>query len=95
MKQTVTTATDLVVGHIYRGKRPQGIHGWFNDRMIMWLGITQVQYDSPTVKTGERHPTVTIGKFLDWAASDVTEGYPKGTWADFERTSLRQIGGGT
>jgi hypothetical protein len=41
----------------------------------------QVQYDSPSVKYGKKHPTIPAQKFLKWAAKNVTEIMPKGEWA--------------
>jgi len=79
------TDKDLIIGHCYSAKKPKLI-GFFprlyNDRQIVWLGIDQVQYDSPTVKMGRKLPIVTIEKFLKWADKDITDTIPKGAWRE-------------
>lgn len=73
---------ELLVNHVYRAKKPQRV-GFddVNDRSILHLGLSSVQYDSPTVKNGKRYPSIATEKFLEWAGEDVTEGYPDGDWA--------------
>lgn len=78
---------DLVVGRVYRGKKPSrtGTLGDFvNDRQIVWLGVTQLQYDSAAVRDGRDYPVMKIGKFLDWAGIDVTDIAPDGDWCRWE-----------
>lgn len=43
-----------------------------NDREF-WVGIDQIQYDSPTVKFGQRHPIVSRKDFDKWAGEEVTD----------------------
>lgn len=40
-----------------------------------------IQYDSPSVKFGQKHPMIPASKFLKWAANNITETLPKGEWA--------------
>lgn len=40
-----------------------------------------IQYDSPSVKMGKKHPFISFNKFLKWMDKDVTEIIPKGEWA--------------
>lgn len=67
---------DLKVGHVYKAKRSRVVGSlvfpYWNDREIIWMGITDLQYDGPTVKTGQRFPKMDIKKFLEWAGEDVT-----------------------
>jgi len=64
---------DLIVGHVYRARRPQEIlFRGMNDRTIIWKGPFKVQYDGPSVKMGQHYPTVSIEEFLGWAKMDVT-----------------------
>jgi hypothetical protein len=67
---------DLKVGHWYRAKRPTKdffVKVGRNDRKIVWMSTTQVQYDSDTVRDGRHYPTVSMEEFLKWAAREVTE----------------------
>lgn len=66
------TKNDLIRGHIYRGKRFREFLGSNNDRILVWVGGDEVQYDSDTVKDGRRYPRVPVEKFLKWADKDVT-----------------------
>lgn len=61
------TKKDLKVGSTYRGKRYREFLGQSNDRIIVWIGDTTVQYDSDTVKIGRHLPRIDIEKFLRWA----------------------------
>lgn len=76
---------DLKVGHVYAAKRPARV-GIFeplvNDRQILWISRlgAEVQYDSPTVAFGRKHPIVSVERFLRWAKADVTDQCPKGEW---------------
>ena len=75
-------------GHVYRAKKPKGIGmflPYFDDRQVVYVSSDRVQYDSPTVRDGRRYPTIDRDKFEKWAGSDVTEGYPAGDWAVWER----------
>lgn len=72
---------ELIVNHIYRAKKPgHTSSGSVNDRMIIYMGPTTVQYDSPALRNGMRYPLIPKEKFLAWAGEDVTEGYPDGDW---------------
>lgn len=65
------TKDDLKVGKVYRAKRfREGFFGTNNDRIILWIGASSVQYDSDTVKDGRRYPTTSIESFLNWAARE-------------------------
>ncbi len=77
---------DIVRGHVYRAKRPKpvGFPEAFNDRVVLYVTETWVQYDSPTICDMRRFPTIGRDKFETWAAEDVTEGYPEGDWAPWE-----------
>ncbi len=75
---------EILRGHIYRAKRPKPtVTGDFNDRMVLYINPLsgRIQYDSPTVRSGWKYPTVDHAQFEAWAGSDVTEGYPNGDWA--------------
>lgn len=78
---------NLQVGRVYRAKKPKGcgfIDQLCDDRLIKYIGPRgEVQYDSPSVKTGKRYPVVTREKFIAWAARDVTDELPKGEWAEY------------
>lgn len=77
---------ELKVGHIYRAKKPgrvngkcfDGPSGYFNDRMVIWLGVDAVQYDGPAVRMGRK--LVSKETFLAWAGEDITATTPKGAW---------------
>lgn len=72
---------DLKIGRCYRAKQPrQAGFGYVNDRQIIWIGMTEVQYDSPAVEQGERYPKIDTAKFLAWAGRDVTEELPPSSW---------------
>lgn len=74
---------ELVVGHTYEAKRPKAIglvEPLIDDRMIVWMGLTEVQYDSPSVRFGRRLPKVSKDAFLKWAGRDVTKEMPEGEW---------------
>lgn len=73
----------LVVGHVYEAKRPTvvGLFDRFiNDRQILWVGLTEVQYDGPTVGFGRHYPKVSHEAFRNWAARDVTHLVPAHEW---------------
>ena len=76
---------ELKLNHVYAPKkRPRaialGFDRVYNDRMIIYISDTQVQYDSPSLKRGQHYPTVTRAEFEEWAGEDVTEQTPKGDW---------------
>lgn len=79
---------ELIVGRTYEGKRKAGV-GIFpalvNDRQIKWIGLDEVQYDSPTVAFGRHYPKVTKAAFLKWAKRDVTDELPPGEWREMKR----------
>lgn len=68
---------DLEVGKTFRAKKPSMVRfltrSGYNDRTVVWLGISQVQYDSLTVRTGSHLPTISADEFLRWAGTEVTE----------------------
>lgn len=64
------------MGKTYRAKKPQEIFaGGFDDRTVLYIGqfTHKVQYDSPTVKLGNKYPSVEMRIFLKWASHEVTE----------------------
>ncbi|EAX8474252.1 hypothetical protein M9319_004091 [Salmonella enterica] len=73
----------LKVGRTYRGKRPQNRSGLVNDRTILHIGATHIQYDGPVVGFGRHYPSCTREAFLQWAARDVTDELPKGEYAEW------------
>lgn len=66
------TKEDLKVGSTYRGKRYKECLGFSNDRHILWMSDTEVQYNSDTVKIGWHYPKIDIEKFLRWAKEKVS-----------------------
>jgi hypothetical protein len=75
------TANDLIVGHVYSAKKlKRTVFGAMNDRQILHLGVSQVQYDSPTVQHGRHYPKVSFEQFLKWADADITASMPAGDW---------------
>ena len=72
---TELTKDDIKEGHWYRAKRyREGLFGnTNNDRKVIWMSGDKVQYDSDTVKIGQRRPTITIEKFLNWAKRELKE----------------------
>lgn len=79
----------LEAGRVYRAKRPRpcmvGFDRVFNDRMILRLGPSGVQYDSPTVKDGQHYPIISREQFEAWAGRDVTDETPVGFWAEYRK----------
>ncbi|MBV9849842.1 MAG: hypothetical protein JO250_09240 [Armatimonadetes bacterium] len=70
------TRDDVQPGKYFRARRPR-ISGWddgpiLNDRKVLHVGISGVQYDSPSVANGRHFPTVTMEKFLAWAGQEIT-----------------------
>ena len=64
----------IKTGHFYRAKNPVKCDdGGFNDRVVLWVSYSNVQYDSPTVRQGRHYPTVTLEKFLKWAGKEITK----------------------
>ncbi|MFA5458353.1 MAG: hypothetical protein WC261_12065 [Synergistaceae bacterium] len=79
------TKDDLIVGHTYSAKKRKlvwylGFDPLVNDRQILHISSTMVQYDSPTVKIGRLRPHIPIHTFLKWAKEDVTDEMPNGEW---------------
>ena len=77
----------IIVGHVYRAKKPAAVGMWVeplvNDRVVLWLGTYELQYDGPSVKRGGVYPRLSIEKFRKWAERDVTDELPKGEWAQW------------
>lgn len=74
----------LKAGRTYRAKKPgKSGPGLVNDRTVVWtsIGGNQVQYDGPSVRVGQRRPTVTREAFLEWASHDVTDELEPGEYA--------------
>lgn len=82
----------LVVGRVYRGKRIRNCGGLVNDRVIKWMGVDSVQFDSPSVAFGRRYPVVSRSQFLSWAGRDVTDELPAGLWADYPSVKQKKEG---
>ena len=78
----MTNDIELIVGHVYSAKRPKalGFPPLLNDRQIKWIGMFEVQYDSPSVAMGRKYPRISKEKFLAWAKEDVTMLCPEGEW---------------
>ena len=79
------TRDDLKTNHVYSAKRPRTIRNlWvfpvYNDRAILWIGETTLQYDAPTVRDANKFPRITIKRFLEWADKDVTTECSDGEW---------------
>ncbi|MDU4688605.1 MAG: hypothetical protein E6Y18_06255 [Serratia marcescens] len=81
----------LQSGRTYRGKRPLNAMGLVNDRTILHIGATTVQYDSPSVSFGRNYPSVSRDKFLAWAERDVTDELPPGEFATWPIGSAREV----
>lgn len=81
----------LIVGHTYEAKKPGRVGTMldplWNDRQILWIGVAEVQYDSPSVACGRRMPRVGIEQFRKWAGRDITDKMPKGEWRSARRES--------
>lgn len=79
---SVLNSLEVVAGRVYRAKKPAHSNGCVNDRQVLWVGAdgTLVQYDSPSVGYGRSYPTVTMGAFITWAGSDVTDIYKGRDW---------------
>ncbi len=79
------TRDDLIINHISSAKRPrQTLDGFCNDRMIVYVGVTVVQYDFASLGMGRRYPGISVEKFLAWVGDDVTSKTPKGSWRDWK-----------
>jgi len=80
MIKTELKQEDIAVGKWYRAKRfNEGIFGNINnDRVVLWISSDrkEVQYDSDTVKMGQRRPVVPMEKFLKWVKEEVPAGNP-------------------
>lgn len=76
---------ELQVGRTYRAKRPAAAGSLFsplvNDRTVVWVGSTTVQYDGPSVAFGRKRPIVSIEQFKKWASRDVTDELPPNEYA--------------
>lgn len=76
----------------YRGKKPKNANGFVDDRTIVFLSPTQVQYDSPAVPFGQKRPKVPRKKFEDWADHDVSDQLPAGEYQRWEDYEKRRVG---
>lgn len=75
----------LISGHTYSAKRPAKVGAFdplINDRQIVWISGdgARVQYDSPSVRVGQRRPMISREEFLKWAKADITDQMPEGDW---------------
>lgn len=67
------TANDIQRGKTYRAKKFVGTPTCNNDRKVVYVSTTTVQYDSDTVKNGRHYPTVSMEKFLKWVSREVSQ----------------------
>jgi hypothetical protein len=65
------TPADIKINTTYFAKRRTVSAFGNNDRYIIWIGATTLQYDSDTVRMGSKHPTISIEKFCKWAGGIV------------------------
>lgn len=80
------TELTLQAGRCYRAKKPRPagqFTAYANDRQILRIGSTTVQYDGPSVRNGSHYPTISKDEFLAWAACDITDELPKGEWQEW------------
>lgn len=68
--------SDLGVGKVYRAKDPFHIDspaqfGLFDDRLIVNISETHIQYDSLNVSNGENLPSILTADFLEWASYEL------------------------
>lgn len=71
----------ILLNRTYRAKRPSNADGFVNDRVVRWIGDTEIQYDGPAVGFGAKYPRITKAAFAKWADRDVTDELPGGEWA--------------
>lgn len=72
----VTRDTVIEVGRTYRGKHPRlTSRGYVNDREVIFVGQSTVEFASPSIPDGAACPSVTLAEFRDWAGHDVTALY--------------------
>ncbi|SEL25315.1 hypothetical protein SAMN04487787_108127 [Kosakonia sacchari] len=75
---------EIKVGRTYRAKKPRSA-GFFqpcvNDRTVLRIGLSTLQYDGPAVAPGRHYPSISIEKFREWADRDVTDELPPGEYA--------------
>lgn len=79
------TEQDIKIWHTYAAKRPRttripGEGEFYTDRQVISFDGRFVQYDSIAVKPGRSYPKISVEKFLEWAAEDITDQMPKGKW---------------
>jgi hypothetical protein len=82
------TAADIKIGRFYEAKRPSMVvsgGGLMNDRKVIYVSKTQVQYDGPAVQNGRHYPTVSMDAFLNWAKRDITDEMPEFQWRMYAR----------
>ena len=74
----------LAAGRVYRAKKPlpagNAAAAYFNDRKIVWMDETTVQYSSPSVTHGRPCPAMDRKAFEEWACRDVTDQLSDGKW---------------
>lgn len=74
----------IEIGRTYRAKKPRRAGGSFgplvNDRTVIFSNGIVVQYNGPAVATGRHYPIVTVEKFIEWAARNVTDELPDGEY---------------
>lgn len=74
---------DIVVGRVYRAKKPRNHFGLYDDRRVLYVSEERVQYNSPTVPFGSKYRWASLEKFKKWAGEDVTDTLPDGEWQKY------------
>ena len=65
------TKDDLKVGTTYFAKRRKETAFGNNDRTLVYVGSSAVQYDSDTVGIGRHYPSIYKEQFCKWAGGVV------------------------
>lgn len=80
---------DIQLNHVYRNKKPKPVgslfHPVYDDRQVIWIGMFELQYDSPTIKTGGKYRKVLIEDFKKWAGENITGTLPEGDWMPYTK----------
>lgn len=88
---------DLIEGNLYQAKKRtllQLTSGEvvYNDRRIVYMDVQNIQYDSPSIKTGKIRPIIPIMEFLNWVKADVTnEAQHQWVYADKKRKIKKMV----
>lgn len=76
---------EIKVGNVYSAKRPRetylpGEGRFICDRQVIYYDGFRVQYDSPSIKPGQKYPMVSEADFLKCEKENITDQMPKGEW---------------